>query len=134
MQDAKTKVYERPWDAAVPSGVSDSEHFKSLGLTMVMIYFSVGTKGVFLVHPMIASILAVLDPVRFGSFRWTGEQERPQLAGCLGGIEIWVEPSVGNEILITDAPDDLQPRGRIVLVNFDFGPPSQPLDRMAHIQ
>lgn len=134
MQEEKPQVYERPWDAATPSGISDAEHFKSLGLTMVMIYFSVGVKGVFLVHPMIASILAVLDPLRFGSYRWRGEQEKPQLAGCLGGIEIWVEPSIGNEILITDGPDDLQPRGKIKLVNFDWGLPSQPLDRMAHIQ
>lgn len=133
MQEAETKVYEREWDAATPSGISDAEHFKSLGLTMVMVYFSVGGKGVFLVHPMIASILAVIDPLRFGGFQWGGPSDEPQLAGRIGGIELWVEASVGNEILITDDPVDLQPRGRIKFTNLDYGPPSQPLDRMAHL-
>lgn len=127
------EVWSRPWDAATPAGVCDSDHFKSLGLVMVMTYFSTGMKGVYLVHPMIASILAVLDPMRFGSYRWNGEVGKPQLAGCIGGIEVWVEASVGNEILITDAPDDLQPRAKIELVNFDYGVPTQPLDRMAQI-
>lgn len=130
MQD----VVARPWDAATPAGVSETEHFKSLGITMVMLYFSTGMKGVYLVHPMIASLFAVIDPLRFGGYRWKGDASKPQLAGLLGGIEIWVEASVGNEILITDGPEDLQPRAKIELNNFDFGVPSHPLDRMAGIR
>lgn len=133
MQEAEARVYEREWDAATPSGISDAEHFKSLGLVMVMVYFSAGGKGVFLVHPMIASILAVIDPLRFGSFQWNGGSSKAQLAGHIGGIEIWVEASVGNEILVTDDPEDLQPRARIRFNNLDYGPPTQPLDRMAGI-
>lgn len=133
MQEEKPQIYERPWDAACPSGVTEIQHYRSLALVMVGIYFSTGAKGVFLVHPMIASIFAIIDPLRFGEFRWKGELNKAQLAGLIGGIELWVEASVGREILVTDGPDDLQPRARIVLDNFDYGPPTQPLDRMAHI-
>lgn len=133
MQEAKTKPLERPWDAAVPSGVSESEHYKSLGLNMVMTYFMVGGKGVFLVHPVIAAIFAIIDPLRFGNFRWKGAGNEPQLAGYVGGVELWVEASVGNEILITDGPEDLQPRAKITFNNFDYGPSTQPLDRLAHL-
>ena len=134
MQEQQVTVIARSWDAAVPMGVSHVEHFKSLLVTMVMTYFSAGMKGVFLLHPLVAVVLSISDPLRYGNFKWNSGSADPQLIGDIGGIEIWVEASVGSEILVTDGPHDLQPRASIRLNNFDFAIPPHPLERLAHIQ
>lgn len=119
------------WDNACPAGVSYIEHLRSLQIRMVELYFVSGGQGVFLAHPMLVSILSVVEPVNFADFEWTGESlDRP--AGRVGGIPVWAEVSLtGGEVLVVEDKDDLQPLGRLTIVNFINTP--EPLDRLAQI-
>lgn len=120
------------WDNACPSGISYTEHVLGLPLMMVQLYWSAGGKGVFSVHPVIASMLSVVDPTRFGTFRFEQNQKWPVELGVVGGIQIWADPSLaGDEILVVDEPGSLQAHARIQLTNFIDVP--DVLDRMAQI-
>ena len=120
------------WDYACPSGVSFPEHVRGLFLHMVEVYFSNGLSGVFVVHPLFASLFSVIDHARFGDFKWDPKGNWPQEVGRVGGIPVWVEPSIaGNEILICEDPEDLIARATISLTNF-IGE-TMVLDRLAQI-
>jgi hypothetical protein len=119
------------WDNACPAGVSYIEHLRSLQIRMVELYFVGGGKGVFVVHPMIAALLSVAEPLRFGDYEWSAEDPHV-VAGHIGGIQVWTEPSIrGDEILVVGDHDDLQALGRLQIVNFVDVP--EPLDRLAQI-
>jgi len=122
--------YHGSWDNACPSGVSYTEHVRSLPLMLVQMYWQAGGTGIFAVHPMMASMLSVVDPIRFGSFKFEQDQEWPIEVGTIGGIAVWADASIaGDEVLIVAEPGDLQPHARVRLTNFISVP--EPLDRLA---
>jgi hypothetical protein len=124
--------YHGSWDNACPSGVSYTEHVQSLPLMLVQMYWQAGGTGIFAVHPMIASMLSVVDPARFGSFKFHEAEEWPVVVGAIGGISVWADVSIGGaEILIVDEPGSLQPHARVTLSNFIDVP--EVLDRMARL-
>jgi hypothetical protein len=95
-------------------------------------YWSAEGKGVFAVHPVIGSMLSVVDPARFGKFRFEQGQEWPVELGTVGGIQMWADPSIaGNEILIVDSPGSLHAHAKVELTNFIRVP--SVLDRLAQI-
>lgn len=119
------------WDNACPSGVSYTEHLLSLQICMSQLYFQAGGRGVLLVHPMVASFLSIVAPQNFVNFEWTGKSATSP-SGRIGGIQVWAEPAVpANEILVVESKDDLQPLGRLCIVNFVEVP--EVLDRLARL-
>jgi len=99
-------------------------------MMLVQMFWQSGGAGVFAVHPMLASMLSVVDPARFGSFKFGPDQEWPVEVGTVGGISMWADISIaGNEILIVDEPGSLQPHAKVKLSNFISVP--EVLDRMA---
>ena len=122
--------YHGSWDNACPSGVSYTEHIRGLPIMLVQMFWESGGKGIFAVHPVVASMLSVVDPSTFGGFRYETAQEWPIEIGTLGGIQMWADISIaGNEILIVDEPGSLHAHARITLTNFVRVP--EVLDRLA---
>ena len=122
------------WDAAVPSGISEAAHMKSLALMMARMFWSTGMSWVFKAHPVIISMLTISAPELFGEIRFDVSIDWPLQVGYVGGVQLWADPHVGGgEILVVDEEDSLQHRGILKLINFDvavFGP----LDRLAQIK
>jgi len=123
----------RPWDNACPAAVSYQDHVGGLPMVMVQTYWEAGGKGVFVVHPLIASMLAIADPVRADDLRIEGEQAWPLEITRIGGIQAWADTAVpGNEILIVEDREALQAHAVIEISNFIDVPGV--LDRMAQIR
>jgi len=119
------------FDHACPSGVSYSEHILGLPLSMVQVYWRAGGTGIFVFHPMLASMLVVVDPSRF-SFSFENGMDWPVRIGCVGGIHAWADPSIrADEVLVVEEPGSLQAHGRLRITNFVEVP--NVLDRMAVI-
>jgi len=127
-------VHRRVWNNYCPSGVSYTDHIRSLEIVALTLYYAVGATGVFLTHPMLISLLMsrLLSFTLAGS-EWCGPGAAPSKMGLLGGIPVWATMDVPeNEILIVSDPTSLQPVSQIKLENFvDV---KGPLDRLAQIR
>ena len=115
MSEENTVIIKN-WDSTQPSGVSTEEHYTSLCMQMIRLFFLTKMKGVFIMSPMVAAMLSVAAPTRFGNLEWgtgmlTQNRSVPSTrwkAGKLGRVEIWVDTRiVTSEILLTPAPIDL---------------------------
>ena len=123
--DKKTTGKVLRWDSSVPSGVAADTHLVSLCMLMSQLFFGNGARGVFLMHPVLASILSLVSPTRFGDWKWgrsieqqNSDESQRWRVGDFGGVEVWADLAVAEEeVLLTECPDDLQDIAKIVVEN-----------------